>query len=128
MARGAAFDKIELSLIRVFHTVITERSVSRAAMSMASPLIALAVTVLVGVLLFTLLGKDPLRGLQMFFVEPVKNAYALSEIAIKATPLALIALGLSICYRSNVWNIGAEGQFLLGACGRTRRPATTWNA
>ena len=82
---------------------------------MASPLIALAVTVLVGVLLFTLLGKDPLRGLQMFFVEPVKNAYALSEIAIKATPLALIALGLSICYRSNVWNIGAEGQFVLGA-------------
>ncbi|HSW05877.1 ABC transporter permease [Aquabacterium sp.] len=85
------------------------------AMSLASPLIALAVTVAVGVLLFTLLGKDPLRGLQMFFVEPVKNAYALSEIAIKATPLALIALGLSICYRSNVWNIGAEGQFVLGA-------------
>lgn len=85
------------------------------AMSLASPLIALAVTVIVGVLLFTLLGKDPLRGLQIFFVEPVKNAYALSEIAIKATPLALIALGLSICYRSNVWNIGAEGQFVLGA-------------
>lgn len=85
------------------------------AMSLASPLIALAVTVIVGVMLFTLLGKDPLRGLQMFFVEPVKNAYALSEIAIKATPLALIALGLSICYRSNVWNIGAEGQFVLGA-------------
>jgi len=84
-------------------------------MSLASPLIALAVTVLIGVLLFTWLGKDPLRGLQMFFVEPVKNAYALSEIAIKATPLALIALGLSICYRSNVWNIGAEGQFVLGA-------------
>ncbi len=85
------------------------------AMSFASPLIALAVTVVVGVLLFTLLGKDPLRGLQMFFVEPVKNAYALSEIAIKATPLALIALGLAVCYRSNVWNIGAEGQFVLGA-------------
>ena len=85
------------------------------AMSLASPLIALAVTVVFGVLLFFALGKDPLRGLQMFFVEPVKNAYALSEIAVKATPLALIALGLSICYRSNVWNIGAEGQFVLGA-------------
>jgi simple sugar transport system permease protein len=85
------------------------------AMAMASPLIALAATVIVGVLLFTLLGKDPLRGLQMFFVEPVKNGYAWSEIAIKATPLALIALGLSVCYRSNVWNIGAEGQFVLGA-------------
>ena len=85
------------------------------AMSVASPLIALAVTVLLGVLLFSLLGKDPVRGLQMFFVEPVKNAYAWSEIAIKATPLALIALGLSVCYRSNVWNIGAEGQFIAGA-------------
>ena len=57
------------------------------AMSLASPLIALAVTVVFGVLLFIALGKDPLRGLQMFFVEPVKNAYALSEIAVKATPL-----------------------------------------
>ena len=85
------------------------------AMSVASPLIALLITVLVGVLLFTVLGKDPLRGLQMFFVEPIKNGYAWSEIAIKATPLALIALGLSICYRSNVWNIGAEGQFIMGA-------------
>jgi simple sugar transport system permease protein len=85
------------------------------AMSFASPLIALLVTVALGVLLFSALGKDPVQGLRMFFVEPVKNAYAWSEIAIKATPLALIALGLSICYRSNVWNIGAEGQFIVGA-------------
>jgi general nucleoside transport system permease protein len=85
------------------------------AMSLASPLLALAITVLVGVLLFMLLGKDPLRGLQMFFVEPVRSAYALSELAIKATPLVLIALGLAVCFRSNIWNIGAEGQFVLGA-------------
>jgi len=85
------------------------------AMTIASPLIALAITVLLGVLLFVALGKDPLRGLQMFFVEPIRSGYAWSEIAIKATPLALIALGLSICYRSNVWNIGAEGQYILGA-------------
>ncbi len=84
-------------------------------MSLASPLVALLITVLLGVLLFTALGKDPVQGLRMFFVEPVKNAYAWSEIAIKATPLVLIALGLSICYRSNVWNIGAEGQFIVGA-------------
>ena len=84
-------------------------------MSVASPLLALAVTVVVGVLLFALLGKDPLRGLQMFFVEPVKSLYALSELSIKATPLILIALGLAVCFRSNVWNIGAEGQFVVGA-------------
>ena len=84
-------------------------------MSLASPLIALAITVLIGVMLFMLLGKDPLRGLEMFFWEPVKSGYALSELAVKATPLMLIALGLSVCFRSNVWNIGAEGQFILGA-------------
>ena len=51
----------------------------------------------------------------MFFVEPIKSAYALGELVVKATPLLLIALGLAVCFRSNVWNIGAEGQFILGA-------------
>ncbi len=81
----------------------------------ASPLLALALTVVIGVLLFAALGKDPWRGLQMFFWEPVKSPYALGELMVKATPLLLIALGLAVCFRSNVWNIGAEGQFILGA-------------
>jgi len=84
-------------------------------MSLLSPLLALAITVLIGIGLFLILGKDPLRGLQVFFVEPVKNLYSLSELSIKATPLILIALGLAVCFRSNVWNIGAEGQFVVGA-------------
>jgi simple sugar transport system permease protein len=81
----------------------------------ASPLLALAITVALGIGLFVLLGKDPLRGLQMFFWEPLKSAYALGELMVKATPLLVIALGLAVCYRSNVWNIGAEGQFVIGA-------------
>jgi len=81
----------------------------------ASPVLALLLTVLVGVALFMALGKDPVRGLQMFFWEPVKSAYALGELMVKATPLLVIALGLGVCYRSNVWNIGAEGQFVMGA-------------
>src|SRR6476659_11450508 len=85
------------------------------AMSFASPVLALAITVVIGVVLFLLLGKDPLRGLQVFFVEPLKSGYALGELALKATPLLLIALGLAVCFRSNVWNIGAEGQFIVGA-------------
>jgi simple sugar transport system permease protein len=84
-------------------------------MVLASPLLALAITVVLGMGLFAALGKSPAEGLAMFFWEPVKNAYAWSEIALKATPLALIALGLAVCYRSNVWNIGAEGQYILGA-------------
>ncbi|HKP61426.1 MAG TPA: ABC transporter permease [Polyangiales bacterium] len=85
------------------------------AMSLLSPLIALAITAFLGVGLFGLLDKPPLAGLAMFFVEPIKSAYAWSELAVKATPLLLIALGLSVCFRSNVWNIGAEGQFIAGA-------------
>jgi simple sugar transport system permease protein len=84
-------------------------------MAVVSPLLALAMTVVIGMALFIVLGKDPLRGLELFFVEPVKSGYALSELAIKATPLLLIALGLAVCFRSNVWNIGAEGQYILGA-------------
>jgi simple sugar transport system permease protein len=85
------------------------------AMSIASPVLALAITVLIGVVLFIALGIDPLKGLAAFFVEPLKSAYALSELSIKAVPLVLIALGLAVCFRANVWNIGAEGQFIFGA-------------
>ena len=81
----------------------------------ASPLLALAITVLIGTLLFIALGKDPERGLQVFFWEPIKSPYALGELGLKATPLLLIALGLAVCFRSNVWNIGAEGQYIIGA-------------
>ena len=85
------------------------------AWTYASPVLALVLTVLIGVALFVALGKDPVRGLQMFFWEPLKSGYALGELMVKATPLLLIALGLAVCFRSNVWNIGAEGQFILGA-------------
>ena len=43
------------------------------------------------------------------------EVWSLHELAIKAAPLILIAVGLSVCYRSNNWNIGAEGQFIMGA-------------
>ena len=93
----------------------------------ASPLLALAITVIIGIGIFLLMGKDPVKGLTVFFWEPIKSAYALSELAVKATPLLLIALGLAVCYRANVWNIGAEGQsarLLLVAwrCWRTSQP------
>jgi general nucleoside transport system permease protein len=91
------------------------RAAPSRAFVWAAPLIALAVTVAIGMALFALLGKDPVLGLRMFFWEPIQSAYAWSEIAMKATPLVLIALGLALCFRANVWNIGAEGQFILGA-------------
>jgi hypothetical protein len=81
----------------------------------ASPLLALVLTVILGVLLFMALGKDPVKGLLVFFWEPIRSGYALGELVVKATPLLLIALGLALCFRSNVWNIGAEGQYVMGA-------------
>jgi len=86
-----------------------------SAWSYGSPLLALAITVIIGAIMFTVLGKDPLKGLEMFFWQPIRNSYALGELLVKATPLLIIALGLAVCFRSNVWNIGAEGQYVIGA-------------
>lgn len=83
--------------------------------TIGSPLLALTITIIVGLAIFSGLGKDPLQGLLVFFWEPLKSGYALGELLLKATPLLIIALGLSVCFRSNVWNIGAEGQFVMGA-------------
>ncbi|MEO7937987.1 MAG: ABC transporter permease [Burkholderiaceae bacterium] len=83
--------------------------------SYGSPVLALLATVVIGVFLFLALGKDPVRGLEMFFWLPIKSGYAIGELLVKATPLLLIALGLAVCFRSNVWNIGAEGQYIIGA-------------
>ncbi|MCY7307919.1 MAG: ABC transporter permease [Rhodoferax sp.] len=83
--------------------------------SYGSPLLALVMTVAIGVMLFLALGKDPVRGLEMFFWLPIRSGYALGELMVKATPLLIIALGLAVCFRSNVWNIGAEGQYIIGA-------------
>ncbi|MCC6852949.1 MAG: ABC transporter permease [Comamonadaceae bacterium] len=91
------------------------RAQASRAMTLASPLIALALTAALAALLFAALGKDPVRALAVFFVEPLAGMRQATELLLKATPLVVIALGLAVCYRANVWNIGAEGQFLLGA-------------
>ncbi|HVF62781.1 MAG TPA: ABC transporter permease [Casimicrobiaceae bacterium] len=87
---------------------------SRAA-GWLSPIVAAVATLIVGFLLFTALGKDPVAAFHAFFVKPIDSAYGVSELLLKASPLMLIATGLAIGYRANVWNIGAEGQLLLGA-------------
>ncbi|MBB3397767.1 MULTISPECIES: ABC transporter permease [unclassified Rhizobium] len=80
-----------------------------------SPLLALGLTLIAGVIMFALLGKNPIEALDAFFIEPLMEVWSLHELAVKAGPLILIAVGLSVCYRSNNWNIGAEGQFTMGA-------------
>ena len=80
-----------------------------------SPLVAVALTIVAGAVMFAALGLDPWHALHVYFVLPVSDSWGLQEVAVKATPLILIAVGLALCYQSNNWNIGAEGQFLMGA-------------
>ncbi|MCC2095820.1 MAG: ABC transporter permease, partial [Hyphomicrobiales bacterium] len=73
----------------------------------ATPLIAVVLTILSGFVLFSLLGKDPVKATVLIFVTPLTSLYSLSELIVKATPLVLTGAGLALCFRANVWNIGA---------------------
>ena len=98
--------------------VLERRAERSTAAAIGSPLIAIALTLATMAVLFAALGKNPITALSVYFVEPLTDSYSLVELAVKATPLVMIAVGLSLCYLANVWNIGAEGQFLIGAvCG-----------
>jgi simple sugar transport system permease protein len=89
-----------------------------AAMVWLSPVIAVVMSALAAGVLFTLLGRDPLEALYTLFIAPLGSVLGLTELALKATPLLLCAVGIAIGCRANVWNIGAEGQFTMGAiCG-----------
>lgn len=80
-----------------------------------SPVVAVVLTLATGTLLFAALGANPWQGLNVFFVAPLSSARGWSELALKATPLVLCGVGLAVCFRTNVWNIGAEGQLIAGA-------------
>jgi ABC-type uncharacterized transport system permease subunit len=80
-----------------------------------SPVFALGLTLLAGIALFSTMQVPPLEALYAFFVEPLNSVYGLTELGVKATPLILIGVALSIGFRANVWNIGAEGQLTIGA-------------
>jgi simple sugar transport system permease protein len=100
--------------MRLPFALVPRGAPSRAAIWL-SPLAALAATVACGMLLFSLLGKSPWQAVAMFFVEPLVSLRGWGEVGLKATPLALCAIGLALCFRANIWNIGAEGQLIAGA-------------
>jgi ABC-type uncharacterized transport system permease subunit len=94
---------------------LEKRPAPSAVMRIASPLIAATAMLATGLIVFLLLGKDPWTAFQVFFLKPLGSSYDLGELLLKATPLTLCALGLALGFKSNVWNIGAEGQLTLGA-------------
>jgi simple sugar transport system permease protein len=99
--------------------LVLERRAERSAfIAVASPLIAIALSLITIAIVFLILGKNPFEALYVYFVEPLTDPFSLQEITVKATPLVMIAVGLALCYIANIWNIGAEGQFIVGAvCG-----------
>ena len=72
--------------------------------------------------MFASLGHDPIKALYSYFIEPLSETWSLHELAIKATPLILNATGLAVCFRSGNWNIGAEGQFVMGGVAGSLLP------
>jgi simple sugar transport system permease protein len=95
--------------------VLEKRAEHSGAMALVSPLIAIALTVVTGAIIFAVAGYDPAQALYVYFVEPFTTLWSIEQLIVKATPLVLIGAGLSVAYLANVWNIGAEGQLTAGA-------------
>ena len=98
---------------------IEPRAEPSRKMALAAPLIATGLTVVISSLFFLSLGLNPFVTLYTFFVQPLTTMNGVSEWLLKASPLILIACGLAIGFRANVWNIGAEGQLIMGAVAAT---------
>ena len=93
---------------------IERRSETPNSIYFLTPVFAIFLTLMTGAIIFYALGFKPFEALKYFFITPISDLYGLSELLIKATPLCLIAIGLSFCFKSNNWNIGAEGQLTFG--------------
>jgi len=100
-----------------------ERRIQHSKMMLiATPLIAIALSVVVSSILLLILNKPVLLTLHSFFIAPFENFYSITEIFLKFGPLLLIAQALAIGFRAKVWNIGAEGQMIMGAIAASAIP------
>ena len=88
-----------------------------------TPVMAVALTIVLGMIMFVVLGKNPVKAITIIFITPLTDLFTISEMIVKATPLILIGIGLSFGFRAGVWNIGAEGQFTMGALAGGALPA-----
>jgi general nucleoside transport system permease protein len=102
---------------------------------MATPFLAVILTMIAGGILFAILGKDPFEAIRTIFWDPLFDpqfaSYSRPQLLVKAGPLILIAIGLSLGFRAGIWNIGAEGQYIMGAIfgaavGLAFYPADLW--
>lgn len=97
---------------------LVKRQTPSQMMVYFSPVLALLLSLLAGVFLFLIMGVSPIAALHAFFIEPISTSYGISELGVKATPLILIGVALALGFKAGVWNIGAEGQLIIGGlCG-----------
>lgn len=87
--------------------------------SLAAIAVSLALALLTIAVVFRLFGIDPLSAYARMFRGAFGSVYGLSETLVKTIPLLIIGVGLSVAFRAVVWNIGAEGQLLMGAVAAT---------
>ena len=92
------------------------------ARRLLAPLVAVGTTIVAAVALMSSQGVAPAQALWQLYVAPLSSLYNLSEVLLKMAPLLIIAQGLAIGFRAKVWNIGAEGQLILGAIGGSLLP------
>ena len=87
--------------------------------TIVTPILAVILTMVAGGIMFAALGKPPLEAIQIIFWDPLFDpnfaSYSRPQLLVKAGPLILIAIGLSIGFKAGIWNIGAEGQYIMGA-------------
>ena len=98
---------------------LEKRAEPSRAMLYGAPIFAVLLTMVVGAIVFSLLGYNGLGSVLEIFTRPLTNPLKWQDLGVKAAPLIIIGVGLSIAYRANVWNIGAEGQYVAGALGGT---------
>ena len=98
---------------------LEKRSEPSMVMLVVTPVVSVLVTMLIGIVVFDLIGIDGLRAVTDIFLTPLLTSYKWQDVAVKAAPLIIIALGLSVANRAQVWNIGAEGQYIIGALSAT---------
>lgn len=94
---------------------LEKRRLPSRSMLFVTPLASVVLTMLIGMLVFDALGIDGWAAVRDLFLTPILASYKWQDVALKAAPLVIIALGLSVGNRAQVWNIGAEGQYILGA-------------
>ncbi|WP_097460850.1 ABC transporter permease [Mangrovitalea sediminis] len=85
------------------------------AMRLGAPLLAVLVAAVIACGLLAASGKAPLDGFYALFLAPLTQASGWADVLTKSAPLALIGAGLVVAFRSRVWNIGAQGQYIAGA-------------